>query len=579
MDLTKFKAILSKYPTSELKSILGNSLADMLLEWTPSEKQGLFTRSTLTEMIATIHGVGILKPPAFRKEFLACLTEDEIVSFRRVLSKKFSECVDLEAIIDEAAKAPWKKNKVTDHLLHILGITENIFSKDTGEDIAVESISANERFFELLDYQFVIKQRILNELESGVPINRMLVQMPTGTGKTKTTMHTIIHQFNFNLDKSGFVIWLAHTKELLDQAYETFSSVWQRLGKGEVKAYKLWDKFSIPDDENDLSGFVFGSFQKMISISKNKPEVFARFVQNCRLIVVDEAHKAVARETKALIDGLMTRARDMPDRSLIGLTATPGRNIFDNTDINRLVSMFDSKLIGIEPDVLNRINLSKAKAVNTKSDVDIIHYFQSRQVLAKLVREKLTYPNSLNELEMKRLKVQATANGYDDYSQEFLETIGRNKNRNLSILNKLMRLNDENVPTIVFACSVEHGALLSAALTLQGVNNACVFGNMSAPMRKQAIQKFKDREDDLNILINYEVLTTGFDATNIRCVFITRPTQSVVLYSQMIGRGLRGPLMGGNETCLLIDIEDNLKKYDESSAFSYFENYWNYGLK
>ena len=79
----------------------------------------------------------------------------------------------------------------------------------------------------------------------------------------------------------------------------------------------------------------------------------------------------------------------------------------------------------------------------------------------------------------------------------------------------------------------------------------------------------------MNILINYEVLTTGFDATNIKCVFITRPTNSVVLYSQMLGRGLRGPLMGGNEYCELVDIEDNLERYtNESQAFDYFSEYW-----
>lgn len=78
----------------------------------------------------------------------------------------------------------------------------------------------------------------------------------------------------------------------------------------------------------------------------------------------------------------------------------------------------------------------------------------------------------------------------------------------------------------------------------------------------------------MNILINYEVLTTGFDATNIECVFIARPTQSVVLYSQMIGRGLRGPQMGGKEECLLVDVKDNLKQYNANMAFSHFNNYW-----
>ena len=56
---------------------------------------------------------------------------------------------------------------------------------------------------------------------------------------------------------------------------------------------------------------------------------------------------------------------------------------------------------------------------------------------------------------------------------------------------------------------------------------------------------------------------------------IIRPTNSIVLYSQMIGRGLRGPKMGGNKECLLIDISDNYEKFsDENRAFDYFTEYW-----
>ena len=92
--------------------------------------------------------------------------------------------------------------------------------------------------------------------------------------------------------------------------------------------------------------------------------------------------------------------------------------------------------------------------------------------------------------------------------------------------------------------------------------------------RKNAIESFKNRNSDVNIIINYEVLTTGFDSKNIRCVFITRPTKSVVLYSQMLGRGLRGPMMGGNERCTLVDIDDNLEAFDNETAFSHFDDYW-----
>ena len=97
---------------------------------------------------------------------------------------------------------------------------------------------------------------------------------------------------------------------------------------------------------------------------------------------------------------------------------------------------------------------------------------------------------------------------------------------------------------------------------------------MPSYIRTKAINDFKDRDNPVNIIINFDILTTGFDATNIDCVFITRPTKSVILYSQMIGRGLRGPQMGGGETCLLIDVKENIDAYDENEAFSHFNSYW-----
>ena len=96
---------------------------------------------------------------------------------------------------------------------------------------------------------------------------------------------------------------------------------------------------------------------------------------------------------------------------------------------------------------------------------------------------------------------------------------------------------------------------------------------MSSVDRKLAINNFKNGK--VNIIINDEILTTGFDSTNIKCVFITSPTKSVVKYSQMIGRGLRGKKMGGNEECLLIDVPENILVYDENKAFEHFKNYWN----
>lgn len=236
--------------------------------------------------------------------------------------------------------------------------------------------------------------------------------------------------------------------------------------------------------------------------------------------------------------------------------------------------MFENRIIGIDTKLMNDINFMPGEAANAENDEDVIHYFQNRGVLAKIKKEELQYPQSLSQEELNSIKIIATANGYDDFSPKALEIIGKNKSRNLRILQKLRELNRDNIPTIVFACSVSHGQLLSSMLTLEEIPNALIIGDMLLKDRSNAIADFKNINSKMNILINYEVLTTGFDATNIKCVFITRPTQSVVLYSQMLGRGLRGPQMGGNDTCLLIDIKDNLSKFDENMAFSHFNNYW-----
>ena len=166
--------------------------------------------------------------------------------------------------------------------------------------------------------------------------------------------------------------------------------------------------------------------------------------------------------------------------------------------------------------------------------------------------------------------------GYDDkeYTDEQLKVLARNKERNLAIMSQLRQLYLDKKPTIVFACSVDHAKMLAAMLTLEGIPNSLVLGDMEPMDRKHAIDLFKNRKSGVDIIINYEVLTTGFDSKNIKCVFITRPTKSIVLYSQMLGRGLRGPMMGGNEECDLIDIDDNLQAFDNETAFSHFNDYW-----
>lgn len=480
-------------------------------------------------------------------------------------------------VIEIIANKPWKKNALTEHLLKLWNVPETVLDKEKDTTVIENEILApDEQFYELLDYQYYIKQRVLNNLNSEHLLERMLVHMPTGTGKTKTTMHIITNYINFTIKKQGIVIWIAHTTELLQQAYDTFESVWKHLGDGKINAYKLWGTKTIENINQPLNGIVFLGLSKLMSIADSKPALYERLKRDCRLIVFDEAHKAAAKKTQKVIEGLMRMPAGYENRALIGLTATPGRTTEDTYDNNLLTNMFGNKLIYIDSTILNQINLGRLKALNTVAETNIIKYFQERRILAKMKPQKLTYKMDFSEKDIKTLSSALRDMGYDDkeYTDEQLKVLARNKERNLAIMSQLRQLYLDKKPTIVFACSVDHAKMLAAMLTLEGIPNSLVLGDMEPMDRKHAIDLFKNRKSGVDIIINYEVLTTGFDSKNIKCVFITRPTKSIVLYSQMLGRGLRGPMMGGNEECDLIDIDDNLQAFDNETAFSHFNDYW-----
>ena len=151
--------------------------------------------------------------------------------------------------------------------------------------------------------------------------------------------------------------------------------------------------------------------------------------------------------------------------------------------------------------------------------------------------------------------------------------LSKSNQRNASILFEIIALAEEGKQIIVFACSVEHANLLSELLILRNIKSHCIDSNTESFDRSNFIEEFK--KETVKVLVNYGVLTTGFDAPNTNAVVITRPTTSLVLYSQMIGRGIRGPKMGGTKDCVIVDIEDNLINLpSEQTAFNYFNSHW-----
>lgn len=566
--------LMNNFSVSDLQKILGKEIIENLNEWN-YEQENKWSKIKLVSMIDTLYGINILKKQFVREKLLLAMQKKQIEE----LSKKYLLEGQTENLLESCrllSEKMWGNNAISLELLKMWGIDKNIFEKADRNSIdIVFKVISDERFYELLDYQFFIKQRVLNILNSSIPLGKVLVHMPTGTGKTKTAMHIITNFIEFKLKKTGIVIWVAHTTELLEQAYSTFCSVWKHLGDGEINVYKLWGNANIYECSEPLNGIAFCGLCKLMAVAKTNKILFSRLVNDCRLFVFDEAHKAAATETKKIIDAFMIKKSGMENRFLLGLTATPGRTSNYSDENKNFSIMFENRIISIDSEIINYMNLGKQVSENSYYEKNIIKYFQERKILSKMEKEELEYVQNFSDEELCILKSSFNQSAETDFTDKQLEIFARNKNRNQAILAGLRRMYSLKKPTIVFACSVLHAKMLSAILRLEEIPNCVVTGDMNPIDRKKAIDSFKDRSNPCNIIINFDVLTTGFDSKNIQCVFITRPTKSIVLYSQMLGRGLRGPLMGGQEECLLIDVKDNLASFDNEKSFSYFDSYWN----
>lgn len=564
MTYDKLSQIMRNLDEGYLYELLG-ALKNSLVEWSFDGKS-LTLKQNLVDVIIAIKGLELFADETFRYNFFLATNDIKLIEKLCDISNISKKNTDnYFSLSSKLSKVPFKENELYKYLIrNYLMVSDYVF-KEISDSTNAEFIEIeNKGMNELYDYQYMIKQQAINDLsneEKG--LYRILIHMPTGTGKTKTTMHIISHYINHISKARGLVVWIAHSDELLKQAYETFKSVWSHLGQRNLTIYKGWNGY--PDSFDN--GILFTSIQALLS--KMKKPIFDYIDRNSTLIVFDEVHKAGASKYRKCVDALTSKQYEYT-KSFIGLTATPGRTTEISKENEAFSGSFDH-IIGIDVEKVISITLNKNEAANYSGSKEVIPYFQDQKILARLNRKVLDFELDSELKASLKIELKKTR---EDYSDDLLEKIGLNKARNTKIVEELRRLNEKGVPTIVFACSLQHAQMLSAFLKILNIPNALVYGDMSKYEREKAISDFKNPDSPIKIIINYEILTTGFDSTNIRCVFITRPTKSVILYSQMIGRGLRGPKMGGNAECLLIDVKENLEAYNENDAFKHFDEYW-----
>jgi superfamily II DNA or RNA helicase len=183
----------------------------------------------------------------------------------------------------------------------------------------------------------------------------------------------------------------------------------------------------------------------------------------------------------------------------------------------------------------------------------------------------------LNEHELDLSSIQKTnLIELTDIHSSVLALLAEDDYRNLIIFNELKGLVSRHQRVIVFSTTVAHAALLASLATLEGIAARTVTSNTSSKDRADAISWYKATDSEPRVLINFGVLTTGFDAPKTSAALIARPTKSLVLYSQMVGRAIRGRLAGGNENAEIVTVVDTqLPGFDSpAAAFENWDDVW-----
>ena len=161
-----------------------------------------------------------------------------------------------------------------------------------------------------------------------------------------------------------------------------------------------------------------------------------------------------------------------------------------------------------------------------------------------------------------------------DIPREALARIANDHQRTTRIIiNTLEVAEKRGLPTILFAPTKENAEDIALILQLRGCSARAITSATSNYDRRTSIEQFKNGA--LRVLTNYGVLTTGFDAPKSNVAIIGRPTQSVTLYSQMIGRVMRGKKAGGKKECKVVTVKDPIYGFrDMSQSFTYWEELW-----
>ena len=397
--------------------------------------------------------------------------------------------------------------------------------------------------YPLYPYQRQVLADIFRVLSS--PERRAVAHLPTGAGKTRIAAHAAAHMLNEKDTDDSLVIWLAATEELCEQAADQLSEAWTYLGRRDASIHRYWSN-RLLDLRHLSSGFLVTGLAKLRSAALKDNTLLAHLAHRAAAVIFDEAHQAVA-ETYCFITEQLCSVRP----PLLGLTATPGRTA-NLTDADyRLADMFNHNKVSIDP----------------RGHDSPVTYLIHNRYLADPRFVPISFDSDT---------AIADPQPGMDYSPDDLDELGRNDERTRKIVELAEHAASRHPRTIVFCPSVDSAQECNRLLRIKGVTTYVITANTPGENRRTIIDAFRSKHREHMVMFNYGVLTAGFDAPRTRCVIIARPTTSLVLYSQMAGRAMRGPRAGGNSKAEILTVADtNLPGFGSvTDAFTNWEDLW-----
>lgn len=493
----------------------------------------------LAQLVIDRFGVNLLKNNAIRSALIDILSTPEAAD----ACKKLGIYISTESphkLLNNRYSGPFSQARA-EEFVKVFGLSDELIPPqitDFRDSVVQICATYNQKLVSkgvLHPYQRRVKDALRVHLNWGR--RKMMAQMPTGAGKTVTALEILVDYLRQpEFDK--LIVWIVDSNELADQALESFSALWTLRGDRPVNAYRYFHEFST-NFESCKPGIVFTSFSKawaaLESADLGRKVNFLNLCKRVNLVVVDEAHTSMAPTYETVISKLINH-----DAFLIGLSATPGRN--DPYQTVELAKMYGQQLVSITDEENNEIS-------------DAVEYLRKEKYLANIIFEDLESGAHVTERDEGKI----------------CSELAENPARNDQIIKQVERAIHEDQSTIVFACTKDHVLALTALCRARNIDSGFIIGEVPQSERIKLLTRF--RSGDLRVLINHEILSTGVDLPNIDKLIITRPVGSPILYSQILGRALRGPKNGGNSINYVVNISDNLVNFPSAShVYKSFKN-------